>query len=349
MRCLVSVSAVGVKRSYTDEDRDAIAHPSKKRKTWQYDAPLPQWKLKVRTIYQRISEQEIYGRLQSLFHTCLKPLMQTNGDLIIKVSRRDYSFLDASYFVTVNGMFFKQLHKSFLDRVDGPRAPASKTSPFLDHGMIKTIYILDSIPGFPQMVRGVYQHDLSVPNLGDEKMREISHRYYDHPNFLVGYYLAYTSSKSEKIKRNYIMRRMDVPFSKFKDIVTVSSAVSLTLQFARGIQVLIKNGWYIPDLHYGNIVIRRDAEIPDGYHLAIIDFDLMEEDNSSEAQSSLINDIWLLYEHLKIKEPKNCNEENVAAEVKVLAGKDHLDIDTIVLDLERHATLLDVCIPRGKP
>lgn len=249
------------------------------------------------------------SRLSSLYKNKLKPEMVKQHQSICKVSKRVYSFLKASYFVTLEGKYFRHLHEKPIGR-----------------GVFKDVYPLGIISGDPPMVRAVYRTE--KPLCGDDLMYAFCHRYRDHPNILSGHYLVYTSQKTKKVKRCFVMRRMDMPFEKFCDEVSLTSAVAILLQLARGIQTLVNDGWNLPDMNGSNVLIRKVPERLGGYHLAIADFDLLETAVGINVQMGMISRIAEFWGKLKLKEGESRDQVDRIVSDKLLS------IDEIVKRLE---------------
>lgn len=267
--------ALGQKRTFSQAELSA---PQPKRKKSSFESPLPILQLRGRRIYRSLSHWEISIRLDSLYRDILKPQMERSGQTAVKVSRRTYPFLDASYFVTDDGLQLRQYHRSSFIRANGPVAKSDRNKKLVGFGAYKDVYQLGSstVP----MVRGVYRYEFSVPRMEDMSMQAFAKKHRLNPHLAIDHYLIYHSAKNSTTRRCYLMKQMDAPFSEFNKHVSLKTAICMTLQFMHGIKSLAEDNLLIEDLHWGNVLVKGNPSFPGGVQVSISDFDLLIEGDS---------------------------------------------------------------------
>lgn len=275
---------IGTKRPYSETNTSPL---QSKRYRPSFESPLPFIQLRGRRITRPLEHWEISARLNSLYNEVLKPQMQAEGSTSVKISRRQYQFLDASYFVTDDGDFMRQFHELQFQWQNGKISPADHDKKLVGLGYFKNVYELGEckIP----MVRAVYRNAFSRPRIADNRMAAFAKKHRSNPHLAIDHYLVYHSYKSRTSKRCFLIKKMDWALCEFRDQITLETAVSMTLQFMKGILSLAKDGMIIEDLHWGNVLVKHNPEFQGGKQVAISDFDLLVEGDAAEMKNEPYN------------------------------------------------------------
>lgn len=204
-------------------------------------------------------------RLESLFKKILKPQMDQSGETAVKVSRREYTYLPSSYFVTIDGQYFRQLHETSI----GGAYDLDKK--LVGFGGYKNIYDLEN--PMISMVRGVYRDISSEPEIGDKRMQAFAKKHRSNPHLAIDHYIVYKSAKYHSIVRCYLINKMDGTFYDFDHNVSLKKALCMTLQFMKALSSLKEDNLILTDLHSKNILVKENLSFPGGIQISICDFD----------------------------------------------------------------------------
>ncbi|MFQ5729202.1 MAG: protein kinase [Waddliaceae bacterium] len=211
-------------------------------------------------------------RLRKLYEEDLRPLMERFGLSLMKVSRQKYPWLQHSYFVTDDGKFLQQIHRS--DRAN---------KGFIDQGGVKIVYDLKGEGEGNAYVRGRAHKDESYFN--PEHFAKLTRELGKLPHVAVGEYCVYKSSgKKTKGQRRHvwIMPRMNCDLLKLGQMPEFTGGGALRkqamTQIVQGLVEMHSAGWAHMDIKPENCLANYNANTGDlDARLADFDFAVSRE------------------------------------------------------------------------
>lgn len=181
-----------------------------------------------------------------LFDKSMKEYAHSNEGEYVKFSRREFSDLTHSYYLSPNGQISQVLHKH---KGIGKHQVKDKGEFKLGEGGFKTVHKMSD--GLVRQV--VHRQGADLNNaIAATKVEAFK----NSENLIVGHYITHQSKKTGEMKQAFLAPQMEGGMEGKE--FSLKELISSSLQVSKGLKVMHDHGWVHCDVKPDNILFKKD-------------------------------------------------------------------------------------------